>query len=380
MPFYTDRILHFDVERRICAEYIGMITPNSGEMHILDWDYRQQEQGNSVSKRDISSLEVEHARVQREIDQCKEELDDLGQEQGVRHSQIKRLAELARPVARDTTYIFTEKYPPSSHASSNAKNSNANNNSAITAPPTPNDKKEDNTLDTNDKDFIRNVIRNVKTGDVASLERGINEESSKALLYIKQLNIAVKDAESAIARQRKLIIADSSKVVRQQAEKLISETDKLDYECYLAVSELLKLRLKIMAAQREEVEELEKLQHDKRVFLSRENQTKNQLINEMQLMKKRLKMELATSTDDFRHQLDSLQRRIDAMNAKKKTTEEEIVQASGNTEKYARALTAARDRYEKLKSRNALEMEGYNTEAIQLRKKLIKLKKLLKLE
>lgn len=220
----------------------------------------------------------------------------------------------------------------------------------------------------------------MKTGDVASLERGINEESGKALIYIKQLNIAVKDAEAAIARQRKLIIADNSKAVREQAERLISETDRLDYECYLAVSELLKLRLKIMAAQREEVEELEKLQHDKRVFLSRENQTKNQLINEMQLMKKRLKMELATSTDDFRHQLESLQRRIEAMYAKRKKTEEEILQASGNTEKYTRALTAAKDRYEKLKSRNALEMEGYNNEAIQLRKKLIKVKKSLKMD
>lgn len=68
-----------------------------------------------------------------------------------------------------------------------------------------------------------------------------------------------------------------------------------------------------MIAQREEIEELEKLYHDKAVFEVKEAESRTQLISEMQLMKKRLKFELATSTNDFQHQLESLSHRIDLM-------------------------------------------------------------------
>jgi hypothetical protein len=45
---------------------------------------------------------------------------------------------------------------------------------------------------------------------------------------------------------------------RNEASKLVAGNDQLDHQCYLSVSELLKLRLRIMIAQREEVEELER--------------------------------------------------------------------------------------------------------------------------
>ena len=41
--------------------------------------------------------------------------------------------------------------------------------------------------------------------------------------------------------------------VSKEARKVIKEADRLDYSNFLAVSELLVLRLKILIAQREEV-------------------------------------------------------------------------------------------------------------------------------
>ena len=45
---------------------------------------------------------------------------------------------------------------------------------------------------------------------------------------------------------------------RKEAARMIFENDKYDHQCYLSVSELLKLRLRIMIAQREEMEELDR--------------------------------------------------------------------------------------------------------------------------
>lgn len=42
---------------------------------------------------------------------------------------------------------------------------------------------------------------------------------------------------------------------------MISENNKYDYQCYNSVAELLKLRLRILIAQREEMEELDRFFH-----------------------------------------------------------------------------------------------------------------------
>lgn len=48
LSFYSDRITHFDTERRVFAEYLALVSPNPGELHILEWDCKQQEDSNDL--------------------------------------------------------------------------------------------------------------------------------------------------------------------------------------------------------------------------------------------------------------------------------------------------------------------------------------------
>ena len=102
------------------------------------------------------------------------------------------------------------------------------------------------------------------------------------------------------------IVSQSLEKSKEEASVLIDEVDKLDYQGYLAVAELLDLRLKIMKAQREEIEELAQLRADKEYFSHREKSMREQLISDMALMKKRLRAEATNSTKDFHDQLLSL--------------------------------------------------------------------------
>ena len=74
------------------------------------------------------------------------------------------------------------------------------------------------------------------------------------------------------------IVSQSLEKSKEEASVLIDEVDKLDYQGYLAVAELLDLRLKIMKAQREE-EELAQLRADKEYFSHREKSMREQLIS-----------------------------------------------------------------------------------------------------
>ena len=60
-------------------------------------------------------------------------------------------------------------------------------------------------------------------------------------------------------------------------------------QSFFSVSELLYLRLKIMIAQRMEVEELEGLTREKDYFAVKEAELRDQLVAEMHQMKSRLK-------------------------------------------------------------------------------------------
>jgi len=347
-----------------------MIAPRSRELHILEWDSKKQEQGNEANEKILVAADMEETRLRREIELLKEELVELKLEQEMRQIQIDRLAELAQPVERDTTYLFLDKY------SSNYVDSTTGATSA--------GKRESTKVkDAVSVDVAKNGhahIKLIRTGDVMMYEKVIEDEFTKINNFASEVKVVVREAENIISRQKSMLNVDNSNIaiIRDKAENLIAEVDKLDHEGYLAVSELLKLRLKIMVAQRQEIEELEKLHSDQLLFSLRESQTKEQLITEMQLMKKRLKIELATSTSDFKHQLESLHTRINLIKSKEEKAKIESDAAQGKTEKYRQALKLVKDRYESLKRRYALEMEGYSNEMRQLNLRFNKMKKELK--
>eukprot|EP01034_Spumella_vulgaris_P021567 gene21567-27605_t len=194
---------------------------------------------------------------------------------------------------------------------------------------------------------------------------------------LQDFNLSFQAAEED--RSRFLSCSDQDvETYYTEARALLEEDDKFEIQCFLAVSELLKLRLRISVAQREEVEELNRLQVDKRYFADKEEQTREQLMVDMNLMKRRVKEELEESNKQFTRQLAELDSQMRVLRKKEASITQEQSQTHMYEGKLIAALKEAREKYDRLRRRNALEIEGYQSEAAQLRARLAHVEKLYK--
>jgi len=142
------------------------------------------------------------------------------------------------------------------------------------------------------------------------------------------------------------------------------------------VAELLRLRLKIMSAQREEVEELERLHDDKIFFAQEEAQMREQLLSDMSLMKRRLRQEAAAAAKDFQSQHEALDEMLKKLKRREWVLSQDEKSASARYEQQAKLSVQAKERYERLRRRYALEMEGYQNELKMLKHKYAQLEAL----
>ena len=108
--FYKGRMAAFGIERDIFKQYVHMVSPNKGELHLLDWEYRAGLENASAA---INAKENEASNLDRatkEITHKKHELKSLRAQQENRIAQIQRLSELSHPVERDTTYLVPDRF------------------------------------------------------------------------------------------------------------------------------------------------------------------------------------------------------------------------------------------------------------------------------
>jgi hypothetical protein len=399
--FYKSRIDNFQIERDIFNNYISTITPNKGELHVLDWEYRSgiESAASAVAEREKITSDLK--KVTREIMNKKSELNALRNQQEYRIAQIQRLSELSQPVQRDTTYVFKDRYASRANINMYSGVTITDGHIDIDAVSVSSDETRTNTGETDHgsnhgsnhgsgsgRRFAkspkksaatgsRNIIKSLRTGEVMMLEARLEEETRILNTSIEELDMALKEVKIGTKALDKVVMK-SLDSCRSEAAELIKEVDKLDHQGYLSVSELLNLRLKIMIAQREEVEELSQLRSDKEFFSARETQMREQLISDMSLMKRRLKAEATNSTKDFHSQsiqldasLIKLHKKLDFLQTEK------IKQAKTGTddatEKLKELVLKAEGRFNRLRSRWNLESEGYRAETNQLRKKLASL-------
>ena len=108
--FYKQRLGTFEVEREIFKQYVQSIQANKGELHLLDWEYRNgiENAAALVNNRENEASNLN--RLQKEISHKAHELKALKQRQETRIAQIQRLSELSHPVERDTTYIIHDRF------------------------------------------------------------------------------------------------------------------------------------------------------------------------------------------------------------------------------------------------------------------------------
>jgi len=418
--FYAERIGNFDAERKIFSEYVRIISPSKGELHVLDFEYRQGQDNAAAAIAERENAQQELRKLRKEISMAKEELRALTEGQESRREQIERLSELSQPVQRDTTYLILDRYLSRgeqmqykgvtvtsaidldrlAQASSSeiggevsdahvgtqqGGDSNAARGGKGGGKGNGNGKSpggsggSSNSSSSNSSTGIvtssKHYMKNVRTGDIIQLETRLDEETSKATNGLSKMQTALREVDEGSSRLD-VAVTSTLEAARGEASALINEVDRLDYQGFLSVSELLRLRLRIMIAQREEVEELSRLHADKAFFLAKEKQTREQLVADMALMKRRLKAEASNSTRDFQSQHVSL----DATLAKlKRRIQNHSQQRKANDAKHENTeqmYLMAKDRYMRLKRRNALEMEGFASEATMLKNRLKQLEKL----
>lgn len=349
--FYSDRISQFEHERRVFADYVALVTPSNGDLHMLEWENRQNdEQKEYFQEHVVKKVDAELKRANDMLEGSRDDLDHSRSSQKNRFSQISALSDLTQPVQRDTTYIYPDRY-----AGKNMQDKSLKNN----AP---------------ECEISRPVIRHVKNGAILKLESELENVTRKCTGAISRLFSTISLVEE---KARNISSAGSSEVMERKEAigRQIDEVDRLDHQCFLSVCELLRLRLSIMESQRQEVEELHKLRTNEAYFIAKEKQTKDQLAIDLEAMRLRMKAELTDNTRDLRNQMFSINKRIRNMKIREKKLLEDETDVSAGITKLRAEVAKIKEKYDKSQRRHTLEMEGFHSEASLLRQRLSQLRR-----
>lgn len=360
--FFADRVSHFTDERKVFSDYMTMIKLDQSEAHNLDWQNKSLQDGIDTTKSQLLSYDKEYKRLNDDIEKVRESLIVLKENKEIRLTQIKALSELQQPVQHDTTYFVPERFFISEKQ-----------------------KKLESVTSRNRKDGIQygkvvdHVTRRIpKTGEIVSLEKQITDSTSRASSSLRTISSMLKEAEDERLRHR-MAKNNELEPFFQHTEILLEEVNNYEMQCYMSVSELLKLRLRILVAQREEVEEMELLDNDRQFYDAREKKTKKQLFADMAMMKTRLKEELKETTIEFLRQSRELDKQLMTARSKETTVVEQTaarLAIDGTEQKLRNHLRMVKTRYAKLVTRSKLEAEGCQSEMQLLTKKLRKLEKM----
>lgn len=364
--FYAERVASFDRERHLFDQYIRLVKPEHNEAHDLEWESRNLQEEARLAKQAVASVEQKLKIIQQEVITTTREMRELEAGQVLRKEQIERLVLLARPVGKDTTYIYRDLFPKN-HASDFTGARSPGKGKAATSKSIAEEQQEE----------ANSLFRTIKTGEVVKLEQRIHDETLRCTSYLRDLQMALQQAEL-----ERLTTAQQQAILREDdvntATNCWKEVDRNEFQGFFSVSELLRLRYRILVAQRQEIEELERLQHDKEAFVRKEEDAKTHLLEEMNSLQRATQRELSECHRSFEQQLADLDCRI--MHWKDK--EQRLLSLKEKTQSRERKLhdklALAKERYFSLKRRNALEMEGYRNQLQQLRLAVKALEKLLR--
>lgn len=343
LDFYEERIKHFDDERQLFHEYINLVHISKKEKHMLDWNNRQMHSDMREAKEELDRAKKHLLRLNDDLQHRTIELEEVKNSQVNRKKQIQLLSELSCPVEHDFTYVFEDRFKLAAQTAARPKEA------------------------VEGKKF--------RSGEVIRLEQKLAETGKAVEHKIHKIleNSTVSEYE---LKQGYDELIDDVIEARVATDSLITTVNKCDEQSFASVAELLRLRLKITVAQREEFEEIVNLQKDKDRFARREQDVRQRIIDESRNTKKRLKAELDQTNKEFQKQLKEIDDRI----AKAKVVEEkvekrhsEMATHSGNA--LESHLLLSRKRYKELKRRHALEMEGYSQEAKFLRQRMKSIEK-----
>jgi hypothetical protein len=259
--FYRLRLDHFDKERRIFKEYVDIISPTSNELHNLSWENKKLENRSDEINEEILRYDNEISKLTKQKDSIKAEIQSMEIAKTARYEQISRLSKFKAAVSHDTTYLVDEKFPTKLDQGKQSS-------------------KHHHACMIHNKENYYNVtnqfVKPTKNGELLQLEKNLTFETSKVKAFQNDLIDTINDIIEKRYQYRLQRRYQSKYDILPAKEKLQRVIDT-ELQTFLAVSELLRMRLDIMIAQREKVDEVEKLEHEKNYFIKKEENTKTQV-------------------------------------------------------------------------------------------------------
>jgi hypothetical protein len=235
--FYAERVASFERERSLFEHYIRLVKPENDESHELEWESRNLVEERRLADQAVLSVESKLKAVQDEIADVSKEIKEMTHAQTLRREQIDRLTRLARPVGKDVTYIYPDLFPPHPDSDPALKTSS---------------KARKAELKASEQRYLQEtavLFKTIKTGDVMKLEGRIHDETVRATAYLRDLQAALRETEDERFRTRLKYQALREDEVAE-AQRMWQEVDRNEFQCFYAVAELLRLRYRILVAQR----------------------------------------------------------------------------------------------------------------------------------
>jgi hypothetical protein len=342
------------------------VCPSNADFHQFDWGNRQQEEYSKSTDEAIQSSEFEYQKLKVELNHSFDRLAEARDNCNIRQTQIEKLSQLVQPVEHDITYIVRDvsNKPKSSKITPSSRNSakQLNSSSAIS-------QEAINELCTKPSSSVYSKF--VKDGEVYELERNLEEITKRVASLTSSFMISLVQADD-YSRSIVKDFHDELSEEKLQAATLSDEVDKLDYECFLSASELLRLRLSIFISQREELEEIAQLNREKEHYKQKERELQHQLSSEINLVKQKVDAELHQIKSNFSGQFKSLEDKMARLDKRKRKLTK--LKTGEKMKSLTENIALSKDKYEKLKKRNALELEGYQSEINLLNQRLKQLR------
>ena len=222
--FYEERIKHFDDERQLFQDYIDLVHISKKEKHMLDWNNRQMQSDLTNAKEELDQAKKNLRRLNDDLEHRTKELDEVKDSQVNRKKQIQLLSELSCPVEHDFTFVFEDRFKSAPQS--------------VFKP----------------KDAVEG--KKFRNGEVIRLEQKLAETARAVEHQIHKIleNSTISEDE---LKQGHDELIDEVAQAREDTESLIITVNKCDEQSFASVAELLRLRLKITLAQREEMDPLQ---------------------------------------------------------------------------------------------------------------------------
>jgi hypothetical protein len=394
--FYSQRVNNFEKERSIFNYYFTLIQPKKNDTYSLEWENRKLLEETRLSELEYSQIDEKIAKVRQEVDAIKQQIFTEDNNKSFRRQQISRLEELSRPVEHDVTYIIPDRFAeyyshiPTQNSNQEGEHDKKFRNRSMTGKlkksPASGQKQSSSPPKTSfaESSSPSTTLRippykAMKTGEVIQLEGRLHDETIRLSSYLQDVQILIRTAvENRYLKTVHYLEAQRSTI--DYAKELWEEHESLDFQCFYSVAELLKLRFRILLAQREEIETLERLQMERDEYQYKEESLKQEILQEMSMLKRQMQEEMQTMINDFQQQLIHLQNDKQRSYQEKKFYLQSVHETSHQEQKLKEYLQLLQGQYHKLKSRYNLDRAGYHTEILLLQKKLDILEKKLQKE